>query len=167
MNEKLIVKNFGPIKEAELELKKVTVFIGPQGSGKSTLAKLVAICKDGERSFLRSEPVPVSYNESYYGLKSFKSENSFFSFSSNIFELSNIGATTEIVPTELGDSLLKDGKIINEKLNVDLASQNLDDLSKERSRFDANLEYSRIFYQLPIFQIIGHLLLIYLHLFLV
>ena len=47
MNEKLIVKNFGPIREAELDLKKVTVFIGPQGSGKSTLAKLVAICKDG------------------------------------------------------------------------------------------------------------------------
>jgi predicted ATPase len=48
MNEKLIVKNFGPIKDAELDLKKVTVFIGPQGSGKSTLAKLVAICKDSE-----------------------------------------------------------------------------------------------------------------------
>ena len=48
MNEKLIVKNFGPIKDAELDLKKVTVFIGPQGSGKSTLAKLVAICKDGD-----------------------------------------------------------------------------------------------------------------------
>ena len=47
MNEKLIVKNFGPIRKAELDLKKVTVFIGPQGSGKSTLAKLVAICKDG------------------------------------------------------------------------------------------------------------------------
>ena len=42
MNEKLIVKNFGPIREAELDLKKLTVFIGPQGSGKSTLAKLVA-----------------------------------------------------------------------------------------------------------------------------
>jgi len=43
--EKLIVKNFGPIKEAELELGKVTVFIGEQASGKSVLAKLVAISK--------------------------------------------------------------------------------------------------------------------------
>ena len=48
MNEKLIVKSFGPIREAELDLKKVTVFIGPQGSGKSTLVKLMAICKDSE-----------------------------------------------------------------------------------------------------------------------
>jgi ABC-type enterochelin transport system ATPase subunit len=46
MNEKLIVKDFGPIKNAELDLKKVTIFIGPQGSGKSTLAKLVAIFRD-------------------------------------------------------------------------------------------------------------------------
>jgi predicted ATP-dependent endonuclease of OLD family len=40
---KLTVKNVGPIREAELEVKKHTVFIGPQGSGKSTLAKLIAI----------------------------------------------------------------------------------------------------------------------------
>ncbi len=48
MNEKLIVKDFGPIKNAALDLKKVTVFIGPQGSGKSALAKLAAIFRDGE-----------------------------------------------------------------------------------------------------------------------
>lgn len=41
--EKLIVKNFGPIREAELDLKKVTVFIGEQASGKSVLAKLIKV----------------------------------------------------------------------------------------------------------------------------
>lgn len=46
MADKLIVKNFGPIDDAELDIKKTTVLIGPQGSGKSTLAKLVAICGD-------------------------------------------------------------------------------------------------------------------------
>ena len=46
---KLTVKNVGPIREAELEVKKHTVFIGPQGSGKSTLAKLIAI--GGDRSY--------------------------------------------------------------------------------------------------------------------
>ncbi len=44
MADKLIVKNFGPIINAELDIKKTTVFIGLQGSGKSTLAKLVAAC---------------------------------------------------------------------------------------------------------------------------
>jgi len=43
--EKLIVKNFGPIKHAEIELKDVNVFIGPTASGKSTLAKIACILK--------------------------------------------------------------------------------------------------------------------------
>ncbi|MCF2442457.1 AAA family ATPase [Dyadobacter sp. CY345] len=43
MADKLIIRDFGPIKNAELDIKKTTVLIGPQGSGKSTLAKLVAI----------------------------------------------------------------------------------------------------------------------------
>ena len=66
MNEKLIVKNFGPIKDAELDLKKVTIFIGPQGSGKSALAKLVAICKD--KAFLADSHLGkpnISYFEKY------------------------------------------------------------------------------------------------------
>lgn len=46
MSEILKVEDFGPIRKAELELKKTTVLIGPQGSGKSTLAKLVAIFLD-------------------------------------------------------------------------------------------------------------------------
>ena len=66
MNEKLIVKNFGPIKHAELDLKKVTVFIGPQGSGKSTLAKLVALFND--KAFLSDSLLDkpnLSYFEKY------------------------------------------------------------------------------------------------------
>lgn len=39
-NERLTVKNFGPIREADLDLRKVTVLIGEQASGKSVLAKL-------------------------------------------------------------------------------------------------------------------------------
>lgn len=38
---KLTVKNFGPVKELELEIKDYCLFIGPQASGKSTIAKLV------------------------------------------------------------------------------------------------------------------------------
>jgi len=45
MNEQLIVKNFGPIKDATVDFKRVTVFIGPTGGGKSTLAKLAVIMR--------------------------------------------------------------------------------------------------------------------------
>jgi predicted ATPase len=41
---RLIVKNIGPIKYIDIELKKVNVFMGPQGCGKSTLAKIISFC---------------------------------------------------------------------------------------------------------------------------
>lgn len=44
--EKLIVKNFGPIKEAEIDLTKYVVFIGDTSTGKSVLAKLITIFRD-------------------------------------------------------------------------------------------------------------------------
>jgi len=46
MNEQLIVKNFGPITDATVDFKRVTVFIGPTGGGKSTLAKLAGVMRD-------------------------------------------------------------------------------------------------------------------------
>lgn len=44
--EKLIVRNFGPIKDAELDLTKFVVFIGDTSTGKSVLAKLISIFRD-------------------------------------------------------------------------------------------------------------------------
>ncbi len=39
--EKLYIKNFGGIKEAEIPLSNINVFIGPQASGKSIIVKLI------------------------------------------------------------------------------------------------------------------------------
>ncbi|MFK7949950.1 MAG: AAA family ATPase [Saprospiraceae bacterium] len=39
--QKLIIKNFGPIKDVKLEIKDFMVFIGPQASGKSTISKVI------------------------------------------------------------------------------------------------------------------------------
>lgn len=49
--EKLIVKNFGPIKEAEIDLTKYVVFIGDTSTGKSVLAKLISIFRDYDLTF--------------------------------------------------------------------------------------------------------------------
>ena len=46
--EKLIVKNFGAIRNIEVELKNLTVFIGETGTGKSTIAKLVSIFRSND-----------------------------------------------------------------------------------------------------------------------
>ncbi len=45
MSEKLVIRNFGPIKEVELDLKKFNVIIGEQATGKSTIAKVLAVCR--------------------------------------------------------------------------------------------------------------------------
>jgi len=43
---RLIIKNFGAIKEASVELKPLLLLIGGQGTGKSTIAKVLSICRD-------------------------------------------------------------------------------------------------------------------------
>lgn len=40
--KRLVIKNIGPIKDVDIELKRFNVFIGPQSSGKSTIAKLIS-----------------------------------------------------------------------------------------------------------------------------
>ncbi len=40
----LIIKNLGPIKAVEMEMKRVNLIIGPQSSGKSTVLKVACYC---------------------------------------------------------------------------------------------------------------------------
>jgi predicted ATP-dependent endonuclease of OLD family len=48
--ERLIVKNFGPIKHIDIEIKDVNVFIGDNSTGKSTVAKLLGIFQTKSQS---------------------------------------------------------------------------------------------------------------------
>ncbi len=77
---KLTVRNVGPIREAELEVRKHTIFIGPQGTGKSTLAKLIAIGSDYEiLPFTPTESQGVIIEK--YALQSYLQIDSAFSLS--------------------------------------------------------------------------------------
>ena len=53
--ERLIVKNFAGIKEAELEFRDITVLIGPQAEGKSVIAKLMYVMREGRKWVERNE----------------------------------------------------------------------------------------------------------------
>lgn len=53
----LIIRHIGPIKEANIELKRFNFIIGPQSSGKSTIAKILSTC-----SWLEKE-VSTTMNE--------------------------------------------------------------------------------------------------------
>ena len=48
--KKLSIRNFGLIAEADIDLKRINVFIGPQGSGKSTIAKIISAFKNYNKS---------------------------------------------------------------------------------------------------------------------
>ena len=50
---RIIVKNFGPIAQADIELKNLTLLIGEQASGKSTLAKVVYFFKSIKEEIYR------------------------------------------------------------------------------------------------------------------
>lgn len=41
----LVIRNVGPIKEVDVELKRFNFIIGPQSSGKSTFAKILSTCE--------------------------------------------------------------------------------------------------------------------------
>jgi len=53
--DRLIVKNFGPLKDVDIELNKINLFIGENGSGKSVLGKIVTIVKD----FTHSDKIEI------------------------------------------------------------------------------------------------------------
>lgn len=79
---RLTVKNIGPIKDIDIELKKVNVFIGLQGCGKSTLAKIISFCSWLEKNKLEMSNKDVLAKgvinnfQSFYRLKGYFSESS-------------------------------------------------------------------------------------------
>ncbi|MCQ2338531.1 MAG: ATP-binding protein [Paludibacteraceae bacterium] len=49
--QKIIINNFGPIKDAEIEIPPLLVLIGEQATGKSTIAKLIYFFKSLSNDF--------------------------------------------------------------------------------------------------------------------
>jgi predicted ATPase len=70
--EKLSIRNFGPIIHADIDLKRINVFIGPQGSGKSTIAKVISAYRNYNK--LKGTWIEHDFREKLkddYGLNSF------------------------------------------------------------------------------------------------
>lgn len=69
MKEKLIIRNFGPIKDVELELRRFNILIGEQATGKSTVAKLLAVCRYFSYIIKNPSPVKFEYGNFFTGLE--------------------------------------------------------------------------------------------------
>lgn len=129
MESILRVKNFGPIKDAELDLRNVNVLIGPQASGKSTLAKLYTICMSPLLYHSKESDVRISRqfknNQNFDGKVSV---NRFFDALNHYSLVSFYSLDTEIYCDTLTHRLeLKNGEIyFEDKFNVEALSINFD-----------------------------------------
>lgn len=122
---KLIVKNFGPLKDIDIEVREMVTFIGAQASGKSTLAKLLSIFED--ESFRRDDTISFEDELKKYNILSYLKKDTIinysnnkigespfeFSFKENNFEKNNILFTLSIVKDfkdTLGEQLVENFK---------------------------------------------------------
>lgn len=95
MDEQLIVKSFGPVKDLDITFKKVTLFIGDQGTGKSCVAKLFSMFKWLEKVLIQKKYKRnyfEQYNRfltklcSYHRIDSFIHVDSYLRFESNLYD---------------------------------------------------------------------------------
>ncbi len=85
MNERLIIKKFGPIVDADLDIRKYSIFIGSQASGKSTVAKLIAIFKDVE--FVDTNCKDFKKRFADYNISNFFSKDTYFEYSNKHYKI--------------------------------------------------------------------------------
>ncbi len=104
MRERLVIKNFGPIKSVDLELGKMTILIGEQATGKSTIAKILAVCRYFSYlvSSVSAEGSFVNFNNSFeeglreWGLTDFIQNNSIIEYENENYLLSGRGEILKI-----------------------------------------------------------------------
>lgn len=84
--EHLKLKNFGPITELDINLKKINVFIGEQGVGKSTIAKLLTCLRDLylRNCILENNSKIIPHYFQFYGLPDYFCEDTFIEYSDDL-----------------------------------------------------------------------------------
>jgi predicted ATPase len=136
--EKLIVKNFGPIKEAEIDLTKYVVFIGDTSTGKSVLAKLISIFREF------SNVINSKIDNSVF-LSSFKSQlenyNIDFNYEDSEINYLDIGLHIQLLKKKI--SIVKDDR---EKMTMD----ELEEFIKGKNVLDPSEEMQIAFRSLSV-----------------
>lgn len=88
MSERLIIRNFGPIKNIDITIKPLTIFIGTQGSGKSTISKLLTICRDASWYIdILDNNDDILKPFADFSIDKYFNEDSYIDYTSNIFDL--------------------------------------------------------------------------------
>lgn len=91
----LVIRNIGPVKEAEIELKQISVIIGPQSLGKSTILKVASYCTWVEKRIELQQNPSIFEGEkfvkplmTFHKMGDYFNENSFISYESDYMKFS-------------------------------------------------------------------------------
>lgn len=128
MSEKLIIKNFAGIKDAEIDINKINILIGPEAVGKSIIAKLLYFFKSFPEEIINcigSNDITIKFER--------KLLQKFFSF----FPLRDIGTKDYLIEYEL-DKIkfeIKDGTKNSEEIRLEYSDYLNEILLKMNSDF--------------------------------
>lgn len=123
--EKLVITNFLSIEHAEIEIKKINLFIGPQAQGKSLISKLIYFFKEYPQSVVQ---------EIYLGLRT---EEEFKKFAVARFE--------KIFPKYTWKNLEFCIKYSNKYYSILINNRLLDSDLKSKPKYALTLTYDPIF----------------------
>jgi hypothetical protein len=92
----LVIRNLGPLKEADVELKRINVIIGSQSSGKSCVLKTACYCTWVEKrieltqtaDFFEKDDNFLKELERFHKLKGYIREDTFISYESDFMAFS-------------------------------------------------------------------------------
>lgn len=91
----LVIRNIGPVKEADIELKQICVIIGPQSLGKSTILKVSSYCTWVEKKIELQQKPSIFEGEkfvkplmTFHKMGDYFNENSFISYESDYMKFS-------------------------------------------------------------------------------
>jgi len=133
MIENLKIENFGPIKNVNLDLKRVFVLIGPQSSGKSVIAKLIAIFRDWDFVI---DKIPFVELLKKHNIDSYLNDKSIISYTSDPFSFIYREEVEDFVYNESHElnNLLKRYKSI-------VALNSNDSSSPDKLQLDETIKY--------------------------
>ncbi len=122
----IVIKNVGPIKEVELDLNKINVFMGPQSSGKSTIAKIISYCSWYEKNVILTSKMTKNFYEEL--LEFHNLEDNYFSEASHIeYQSSNchiVFPGKDVEKLDVKVSVNYDNVFKNEKIEYIPAERN-------------------------------------------
>lgn len=108
---RLIIKNIGPLKDVDINLKQINVFIGPQSSGKSTIAKIISFCQWLEKDLIIRQGLDhvdksliVRVLIKYHNMADYFSDRSEFHYYGHAIRLDYCDSKVEISRTEHFDT---------------------------------------------------------------